>query len=69
MGINWMVAHLGLRNQELLYEEIGNSIAEILSAREKSECYEPTILNVSFSLFKILLFGVFLHSEMSNHLM
>ena len=35
-----MVAHLGLRTYELLYEEIGNIFAEILSAWEKAECYE-----------------------------
>ena len=32
-----MVAHLGLRNNELLYEEIGNFT---LSAWEKAEWYE-----------------------------
>ena len=32
-----MVAYLGLRTYELIYEEIGNSIAEILSAWEKAE--------------------------------
>ena len=35
-----MVAHLGLRTHELLYEKIGNIIAEILLAWEKVECYE-----------------------------
>ena len=35
-----MVAHSGLRIHELLYEEIGNIIAEILSAYEKAECYK-----------------------------
>ena len=35
-----MVAHLGLRTHELLYEEIGNIIAEILLVWEKTECYE-----------------------------
>ena len=30
--LDLMVAHLGLRTNELLYEEIGNIIAEILSA-------------------------------------
>ena len=35
-----MVAHLGLRTHELLYEEIENIIAEILSAWEKAECHE-----------------------------
>ena len=35
-----MVAHLGLRTHELLYEEINTIIAEILSAWEKVEYYE-----------------------------
>ena len=35
-----MVAHLGLRNHELLYEEICNIIAEIFHQQEKAECYE-----------------------------
>ena len=35
-----MVAQLGLRTHELLYEKIGNNIAEMLSAREKAKCYE-----------------------------
>ena len=34
-----MVAHLGLRTHELLYEEIGTIIAEILSSWKKTECY------------------------------
>ena len=34
-----MVAHLGLRTHELLYEEIGNIIAEILTVWEKAKCY------------------------------
>ena len=34
-----MVAHLVLRTNELLYGEIGNIIAEIVSAWEKV-CYE-----------------------------
>ena len=34
-----MVAHLGLRTRELLYEEIDNIITEISSAWEKAECY------------------------------
>ena len=33
-------AHLGVRTHELLYEEIGNSITEILSAWTQAECYE-----------------------------
>ena len=35
-----MVAQLGVRTHELLYEEIGNIIAGILSAWEKAKCYE-----------------------------
>ena len=35
-----MVAHLGLSTDDLLHEEIGIIIAEILSASEKAECYE-----------------------------
>ena len=35
-----MVAHIGLRLHELLYEEIRIIIAEILSGKEKPECYE-----------------------------
>ena len=35
-----MVTHLALRTRELLYEENGNIIAEILSVWEKAECYE-----------------------------
>ena len=38
-----MVAHLGLRTHELLNEEIGNIIAETLSAWEKAECYEELV--------------------------
>ena len=34
-----MVAHLGLRTHELLEEEIGTLITEILSAWEIAECY------------------------------
>ena len=32
MILDYMVAHLGLRTHELLYEEIGNIIADILTA-------------------------------------
>mgnify|MGYP001482626826 FL=1 len=39
-----MVAHLGLRTHELPYEEIGNIIAEILSAGQKEECYEEVAI-------------------------
>ena len=35
-----MIAHLKLRTHKLLYEEVGNIIAEILSAWEKAESYE-----------------------------
>ena len=35
-----MFAYWGLRTRELIYEEIGNIIAEIVSAWEKAECYE-----------------------------
>ena len=38
-----MVAHLGLCTHELLYEEIGNIIAEILSAWEEAECYNEVV--------------------------
>ena len=59
-----MVAHLGLRTHELLYEEIGNIIADILSASEKAKCYEEVashsqriftfILNDNFRFFYML---------------
>ena len=45
-----MVANLGLRTYDLLYEEIGNIIAEILSAWEKAECYEQVTINSQRSL-------------------
>ena len=45
-----MVAHLGLRTHELLYEEIGNVIAEILSGWEKAESYEE-VTNHSQRIF------------------
>ena len=45
-----MVAHLGARTHELLYEEIGNIIAEILSAWEKAECYDE-VATFSSSIF------------------
>ena len=32
--------YLALRTHELLYKEIGNIIAEIVSASQKTECYE-----------------------------
>ena len=55
-----MVAHLGLCTHELLYGEIGNNIAEILSVWEKAGCYEE-VANHSQRIFGA-------HSEMSNHL-
>ena len=58
-----MVAHLGLRTHELLYEEIGNIIAETLSAWEKAECYEE-VDNHSQSIFAFIKnnnFVLFLH--------
>ena len=54
-----MVIHLGLRIHEILVQEIGNIIFEILSAREKAECYEE-VGNHSqrfFFLNMIILFG------------
>ena len=48
-----MVAHLGLRTNELLYGEIGNIIAEILSAWEKAESYEEEA-NHSQSSFTLI---------------
>ena len=38
-----MVAYLGLRTYELLYEEIANIIAEILTAWEKAECFNRNL--------------------------
>ena len=35
-----MVAHLGLCTHKLRYAEIGNIIAEIVSAWQKADCYE-----------------------------
>ena len=35
-----MVDHLGLRIHELPCEAIDNTVAEMLSAWEKAECYE-----------------------------
>ena len=40
MGLDYMVPYLGLRTHELLYEEIGIIIVEILSAWEKTEYYD-----------------------------
>ena len=54
--LDYMVAHLGLRTHELLYEEIGNINAEILSAWEKAECCQEVanhslIQNINFLNF------------------
>ena len=46
-----MVAHLGLRTHELIYEEIGNIIAEILSAWKKAECYEEVAYHSTYLYF------------------
>ena len=53
-----MVTNSGLRTYELLYEEIGNSIAEILSAWVKAECHEE-VADHSQRIFtsKIIIFG------------
>ena len=48
-----MVSHLGLRTHELLCEEIGNIIAEMLSAREKTDCYEE-VVNHSQPIFTLI---------------
>ena len=48
-----MVAHLGPRTYELLYEEIGNIVAEILSAWEKGKCYEK-VANHSKRIFTLI---------------
>ena len=58
-----MVAHLGMRTHDLLYDEIGNIIDDIFSAREKAVCYEE-VANHSqriFTLIKNNNFCVFLH--------
>ena len=41
-----MVAHLRLRTHDLLNEEIGNVITDILSAREIAECYGKQLSNL-----------------------
>ena len=43
-----MVAHLGSRTYELLYEEICKIIAEILTAWKKAECYEEVATSQPF---------------------
>ena len=45
-----MVSHLELRTHELLYKEVGNYIAEILFAWEKTDCYEE-VANHSQHIF------------------
>ena len=48
-----MAAHLGVRTHELLYEEIGNNIAEMFSAWEKAKCYEE-VTNHSKRIFTLV---------------
>ena len=48
-----MVAHLGLRTHELLHEDIGNIIADILSAWEKTEYYNE-VANPSQRFFTLI---------------
>ena len=48
-----MVAHLRLHTHELLYEDIGNIIAEIISAWKKAECYEE-VPNHSQRIFTLI---------------
>ena len=48
-----MVAPLELRTHKLLYEKMGNIFPEILSAREKTECYEE-IANHSQYIFTLI---------------
>ena len=67
-----MVAHLRLRTHDLLNEEIGNVITDILSAREKAECYGKQLSNLKtmgrieftfiscFFLFSCPLFQIYL---------
>ena len=55
MVLDKMVAHLGLHTHELLCEELGNIIAEILTAWEKSECYEEEVNY--YQGIKIMIFG------------
>ena len=47
-----------MRTHELLYEEIGNIIAEMLSASEKAECYEK-VANHSQRTFTLIQNNVF----------
>ena len=57
-----MVAYLGVRTHELLNEEIGNIINEILSAWEKAECYEEEANHYQriFTLIQNNIFWVFI---------
>ena len=51
-----MVPHIGLRTHELLYEEIGNIVAEIYQPERKQNVMnrKPTILKISLYQFKII---------------
>ena len=55
-----MGAHLGLRTHELLYEEIGNIMAKIVSAEEKADCLRFLLLQ-----FKIIILAK--HIEKSKN--
>ena len=50
-----MVAHLGLPTHELLYEEISNIIAEIVSAWEQAKWYKELAIHSKrfFTLIQI----------------
>ena len=63
MGLDYMVAQLGLRTHELLYEEICNIIADILSVREKAGSYEEGANHAKpiFTLIHNNIFWGFLH--------
>ena len=63
-----MVSHLGLRTHDLLYKKIGNIIAEILSAREKTECYQEVASHVFVLLLLIIIFGFFLSGDLPSNL-
>ena len=60
-----MVAHYWLRTQELLYEEIDNIMAEILSAWQKAECYEE-VANHSKCIFTSILWYAWWNEQPSN---
>ena len=53
-----MVANLGLRTNEHLYEEIDKIIAEMLSAWEKVECHEE-VANHSQRIFILIKNNIF----------